>query len=393
MTDEREAAAGKPRAVRFDPNRVLNYTLAALLGGALVGLVQLAVWAPRPGAERDALDPLKTPPARYDWTAQPSPAFPVPPYARFLEQVKIVIDPGHGGRAERPNWKRGPTGLREAEVNLRIALFLRDFLRAAGAQVTLTREDDAYLHEEDAIDLQLRADIANQQQADLLVSIHHNLADSADANFTTVFYHGRPDDSPASLAAARHLLAGLNDALRLERHIGSALQSDYAIYPPPKDGFAILRHARVPAVLTEASFYSNLQEEQRLRDPVYNRREAYGLFLGLARWAQAGLPRVRLVSPENGRLKPGKPVVVRLDDGLRERGDMGSDLSMVFASSIVVRLDDEPVAFEYDADKHEVRFTPPALAVFKSAELYVNFLNKYGQPVLHPLIELRSGVE
>jgi N-acetylmuramoyl-L-alanine amidase len=68
----------------------------------------------------------------------PRPAAEVPGYAKYLQGLKICVDPGHGGCGARPGYKRGPTGVREAEVNLRVALFLRDMLEAAGASVVMT---------------------------------------------------------------------------------------------------------------------------------------------------------------------------------------------------------------------------------------------------------------
>ena len=332
------------------------------------------------------MDPLRSSVRDYDWSAQPAPAFPLPPYARFLENVKIVLDPGHGGRADRKGWKCGPTGLREAEVNLCVAQLLRGFLDAAGAEVVLTRTSDVYLDRNDSADLRKRIAVANRVRADLFLSIHHNGADSSEANYTSVFYHATPDHSPASLDAARHLLTGLNEALRLEQHLGCGLVSDYAIYPGK--GFAVLRQAEVPAVLTEASFHSNPREERRLRDPVYNRREAYGLFLGLARWAQAGLPRVYLIDPPDGRLEAGKPVVVGFDDGLGRRGGLGTELPQVRAETLVVESYGEPVRYSVDFGERRLRISPTRELRQKGGRLYVDFANVFGQHVLHPWVEL-----
>jgi N-acetylmuramoyl-L-alanine amidase len=253
---------------------------------------------PNPAAATAApgkLDPASSRPDQYDWTHLPDPSFPIPPYAKFLQDVAIVVDPGHVGQSEknRPSgWKRGPTGLREAEANLRVARYLRDFLETSGATVIMTREQDVPLDISDEEDLADRAAIANKARGDLLVSIHHNAADKPEPNYTAVFYHADGAGSPASLDAARNLLTGINDALRLEKHGDCGLWSDLTMYP---NGFGLLRRLEIPGVLCESSFHTNPDEERRLRDPVYNRREAYGMFLGLARWAQSGLPRVELV--------------------------------------------------------------------------------------------------
>jgi N-acetylmuramoyl-L-alanine amidase len=305
--------------------------------------------------------------------------------------VRIVLDPGHGGRADRKGWKCGPTGLREAVVNLRVALFLREFLNAVGADVTLTRDSDVYLDPNDCADLQKRVEIANRLRADLFLSIHHNAADnSSQANYTSLFYHATPDDSPASLDAVRYLLTGLNDALRLEQHLGCALVSDYEIFP--EKGFRVLREAEVPAVLSEASFHSNPQEEERLRDEVYNRREAYGLFLGLARWAQAGLPRVTLIEPADGRVAPGQPIIVALDDDLRTRGGLGTGVPPLRAGSLVVQMGEEPVPYQADLEQGRLEIRPPAAVALRGGRLYVSFANAFGQHVLHPWLRLRPSV-
>ena len=75
-----------------------------------------------------------------------------------------------------------------------------------------------------------RIGLANKLRADLFLSIHHNGADNPQPNYTTVFYHGDPGHSPASLCAARYLLTGVNDALRLEQHLSCALLSDRELY-------------------------------------------------------------------------------------------------------------------------------------------------------------------
>ena len=363
-----------------------SYVLAAVLGGVLVWL---GSWALKPAPRPLSPDPLRSSFDDYAWVAQPEPAFPLPPYAGFLAGRTVVLDPGHGGRADRAGWKCGPTGLREAEVNLRVAQFLRGFLAATEVNVVLTREADVYLAVDDKADLLARVAIANELRADLFLSIHHNAGKSAEANYTSVFYHGTPDHSPASLDVARHLLAGLRDALRLEQQLACGLVSDYAIFPGK--GFAVLRAAEVPAVLTESSFHSNPAEEQRLRDPVYNRREAYGLFLGLARWAQAGLPAVRLIQPEDGRVKAGETIIVALDDGLTRRGGFGLNLPQTRSDSLLVELDGRPLSHSVDFAQRQVRITPTRAMASRGARLRVDFANVFGQHVLHPWIELRPG--
>lgn len=367
--------------------RVVPFVAGLLVGGTAIGIwfgvaAMRAARVPVPKPP----DPVTTPAEVYDWTKLPEPAFPIPPYARYLEGVSIVLDPGHGGRADREGWKRGPTGLREAVVNLRVALFLRDFLVAAGAEVVLTRESDVYLDPADAEDLRKRAEIANRRRADLFLSIHHNGAENPDANFTTVFYHESADHSPASLCAARYLLDGLDEALRLEQLTACPLANDTLI--ARNSGFAVLRLTEGPAVLTESCFHSNPQQEQLLRDPVYNRREAYGLFLGLARWARAGLPRFAISRPAQGAVRRGEKLVLELDDGIRGRAGWGSETFRILADSLVVRLDGEKLAATIARSRHEATVTIPRRAKTGRREMYVDFETVFGQHVLRPRMEV-----
>lgn len=372
--------SAKAAAVRL----VGPYVLSAALGG-------LAVWyfMATPTPDNSSRASVRHTLSRSAWTTPPEPEFPLPPYAHFLEGVRIVLDPGHGGRGERKGWKRGPTGLREAEVNLRVALILRDYLESAGARVALTRDSDVYLDRNAKADLRKRIEMANRMRADLFLSIHHNGANSPDANYTTVFYHATPDHSPASLDVARCLLTGLSGALRLEQHLNCGIVSDYALYPD--EGFAVLRQAEVPAVLSEASFHSNPGEEQRLRDPAYNRREAYGLFLGLARWAQGGLPRVSLIPPAQSEGMPADQVAVLFDDGLARRGGLGMHLPQLRRDSLVVELGGRPVPYTLDLAKHRLLIEPPREDRERGGRLRVDFANVFGQHVLHPWIPLAAG--
>ncbi|HKB15371.1 MAG TPA: N-acetylmuramoyl-L-alanine amidase, partial [Planctomycetota bacterium] len=269
--------------------------------------------------------------------AQPPIAYAIPPWARHLKGVRVAIDPGHGGDADRPGYKRGPTGVREAEANLRVGLALAGMLEAAGAIPVLTRREDR------DVSLVERARIAEREGCDLFLSIHHNAISDPSRNFGTVWVHADPDHSPASLDLAWSIHREVNRILDLPQSADCPILSDRLMY---ERGFAVLREASMPAVLSEASFHTNPEEERRLSDPEYNRREAYGHFLGLARHAEGGLPRASLLAP---RVGPADPVLrVALDDGLQARKGWGSDRPRILEGSISVRVDGLPVPHDYD---------------------------------------------
>ncbi len=303
--------------------------------------------------------------------------WPVPPYARYLEGVRICLDPGHGGDAHKRGYKRGPSGVREAEVNLRVAKYLRTCLQAAGADVRLTREAD--------LDSSLaeRAEVANRWPADLFVSLHHNAIGKPDVNRTAVFKHVGVDYRPANLDLARYLCQGLLQAFQFPQIAGDSIKSDQLIYDV---GFGVLRNADVTAALTESSFFSNPEEEQRLRTAEHNFMEAYGLFDGLARYAYAGLPRQKLVEPADGRVIPGETgvLVFELDDGLRNRKSWGAERPAILSSSIDVRLDGQPLDFTFRNEGHRLTVALPNDLSPGGHRVEIQFVNKHKNSVLDP---------
>ena len=197
----------------------------------------------------------------------------------------IVVDPGHGGTAATDSYRVGPTGEREEWVDLRVALILRDLLEARGARVLLTRDADT------DVPLRARADLARDSAADAFVSIHHNATADPTVNFPIIYYHGYSSANEAGVKLARHLARHLTDAL----FGGSAepsVVSDHVIFAG--SGTAVLRHSYgIPGVIGEASFFTNPEEEQRLRDPAWNRREAEAYVRALADFFAEPVPPIR----------------------------------------------------------------------------------------------------
>jgi len=285
-----------------------------------------------------------------DWSELPKAHYTIPPYARYLAPFKIALDPGHGGMADLPGYKRGPTGKREAIMNLNVAKFLKEFLENAGATVVLTRDADAY------VSLAERVETAERAGCDFLISLHHNASSNPQTNFAAVFYHMRPDSSPVSMDLARNIYFGLVDALHLPQVSDEGLLSDQYIYP---GGFGLLRHAHIPAVLLESSFFSNPNEEERLMDQTYNRREAYGIFLGLAKWAASGIPKAELLQPR-GITREKKPhIVYALRDGITDRANRADRPLLVYSRSIALKIDGKDMPVEIDWPRRRMLCMPP----------------------------------
>lgn len=268
----------------------------------------------------------------------------IPSYARHLKGIKICLDPGHGGQEHIPDFKRGPTGLREAEINLKVAKYLQGLLEKVGVTVIMTRNDDSY------VSLADRSEIANENRVDFFISIHHNGIDNnPEINYTSTWYHGDADDSRASLDLARYIQRGVSDALWLPNSPPTGLYSDKLIVA---SGFGVLRLTNCPAIVCEASFYTNPEEEARLKNDQYLKREAYGYFLGIARYVEAGFPKGLLITPENRSVIQSKTPTIKIKvmDGLHERGAWMLKRQQVFTNSINVKINELDYPFQYDRD-------------------------------------------
>jgi N-acetylmuramoyl-L-alanine amidase len=176
-----------------------------------------------------------------------------------LQGLKICIDPGHGG-AELG--AIGPSGAREAQINLAIALKLRDQLRKEGATVFMTREDDS------DVSLNDRVEIARAKGADLLISVHNNaLPDGRDPikehGTSTYYYH--PQSKP------------LAQALESALSRGAGLQPIGARY----QNLALCRPSSMQAVLVEVGFMVNPDEFALLIDDNFQQKAAASLKDGL----------------------------------------------------------------------------------------------------------------
>lgn len=175
----------------------------------------------------------------------------------------IILDPGHGGADAG---SLSPGGLREKELNLVVAVRLKEKLEALGAEVLLTREDDRYLWLYD------RVAIANRAGGSVLLSIHANYHDNRKVNGLEIWHHPEREGS-ATLAAAlaKSVLA------RTKQHFRGIMAS--------KD-FVLPREAEMPAVIFEMGFISNPEEEKLLKSEEFQEKIAEGLCQGLLAYFQ-----------------------------------------------------------------------------------------------------------
>ncbi len=211
-------------------------------------------------------------------------------YSPYLKNIIFFIDPGHGGEDRR---NKGSKGLAiEADVNLRVGLALRSFIRLTGAKVIMSRDKDT------TVALKDRSLLANKSGADIFISIHSNAPGQEgdnSTNFTSTYYHATESDyeyEPMERDLAKYIQRDLAYAMRNSGGPGSfdGTYSDYHIYP--KQGFSVLRLTTIPSVLIEAGFHTSSWEEPRLASEDFNRVEAWGIFKGLCRYFKAGIPKI-----------------------------------------------------------------------------------------------------
>jgi len=216
-----------------------------------------------------------------------------PPDMSSLAGRRICIDPGHGGRW--PGAVAPSNRLRESDVNLHVALALRELLRAAGAEVVLTRESDTALDANRlSQDLSSRPERASRMNAEAFISIHHNahIVEGSDKNDLEVYY--KLGDAGPSLDLAQCMMREM--ALRVRQD------------PDPKrllpGNYKVLREARVPAVLMETSYMTQARNAAFMATRYGVEKEAAGLASGLAAYFALDPPAVlshNLVEYAGGR--------------------------------------------------------------------------------------------
>ena len=190
-----------------------------------------------------------------------------PPKSPGLAGKVIALDPGHGGHDPGA---MGPTGLFEKDVNLTIALALRDMLTQAGATVVMKRDRDIALRPPEATqraELIARVVASRAAWPDIFLSIHNNHlghGDAAAVAGTETYYH-----TPMSAQPAWTIHKALCERLGTQsRRVA-------------RRSFCVLRETEAPRVLVECAYISHPDEEALLADDAFLHRAAEGLRSGL----------------------------------------------------------------------------------------------------------------
>ena len=283
--------------------------------GEFIGRIEQKSDAPSSAAPQPPPPPPQQPPPPASLAKAPTP-LPMDEQRSINRLVVVAIDPGHGG--EDPG-AIGPTGLREKDVVLAVAIKLRDRLNSVpGMRAMLTRDADFFvpLHE--------RVRKARRVQADLLVSIHADAFITPAARGASVFAlseHGATSAAARWMAAKENAADGvggvslpavkdaqvlramadmsttaqIKDSLSIGREVLSLIGRVGALHKRSVEqaGFAVLKAPDIPSILVETAFISNPDEEAKLRDDGYQDKLVEALHTGIRRYFARNPPLAR----------------------------------------------------------------------------------------------------
>ena len=283
-------------------------------------LGELIARVDRPGG---VMPPAPKPPPAASSPPLQTPAPPPPPAPATDEErrrvdrlIIVALDPGHGG--EDPG-AIGPTGLREKDVVLALALQLRDELNAVpGMRVMMTRDADFF------VPLNERVRKARRVQADLFVSLHADAFFKPEARGASVF---ALSTRGASSSAARWMadkenaadaVGGVNvgkvrdpqllqamldmsttaqikDSLKIGGEVLQRIGRVGRLHKAQVEqaGFAVLKAPDIPSILVETAFISNPEEEARLRDKDFRQELVKAVASGIKRYFERNPPLAR----------------------------------------------------------------------------------------------------
>ncbi len=228
----------------------------------------------------------------------PNPRYTAPE-GEPLEGWRICVDPGHGGQIFGKT--RGYTGgtrscvtdQTESDANLRVGLFLWDLLTQAGAEVVMTRTFETRLSEDCFAEpsseeykknrfeeLNIRCRVAEANDCDFLVSIHHNAFRSSNVNFSTAFFF-------ESGGSGQNEVEHPSEAVEMSRTLASAITEGLGkrlglkTRPPRHGNYHLLRETSLPSVIVECAFMTNPEQARWMEAPAYSRLAALGIFEGI----------------------------------------------------------------------------------------------------------------
>jgi len=192
-------------------------------------------------------------------------------YATTLSKtdLTVIVDAGHGlpdGGAV------GVSGSIEQEINLDIALKLREVLEGKGIRVIMTREDqngiwdseNGSIREKKVEDMNNRLRIMEESSADLFISIHMNSYPNHTTSGLRIFYD--PNHEKVKPLAEN-----------IQYRIRDITGTNINLVKSADESLFLMKNSPIPAILVECGFLSNPQEEKKLQEEDYQSRLAWAM--------------------------------------------------------------------------------------------------------------------
>ncbi|WP_310602327.1 N-acetylmuramoyl-L-alanine amidase [Anaerosporobacter sp.] len=222
----------------------------------------------------------------------------VPEENLYIEKIeeesqtpKIAIDAGHGGVDAGCNREN----VLEKEINLSIAMLLKDRLEEKGYDVVMIRNGDY------GLSLEERVKIAEEEHADIFVSIHQNVCEESDKvkGIETWYY---PDESGNNkrLAGVIH-----QQTMQVIDTKDRGLRESAELY--------VIRETSMPSCLIETGFMTNKKERELLATKKYQKQLAEGIAQGIEFYFH---PKTMYLTFDDG---PSKENTIAILDILKER--------------------------------------------------------------------------
>jgi len=185
---------------------------------------------------------------------------------------KIIIDAGHGipdcGASSQ-------SGIKESEINLKIANELKKLLEKAKFKVIMTRSDENSLSNlkkgNKSDDMKKRVQIRNNSGGDIFISIHLNHFSQSQYRGAQVFYNPVNEKNAILAEALQNKLIKVADPNNTR-----TIKSTESLY--------VLNGSNIPCALVECGFLSNTEEAKLLSDEKYQKIIAKSLYLGICQY-------------------------------------------------------------------------------------------------------------
>lgn len=185
----------------------------------------------------------------------------------------VVIDAGHGGFDPG---KVGINGAQEKDINLKIALQVKEFLEANDIRVVMTRETEEGLYDADASnkkvqDMKRRIALIEEASPELTVSIHQNSYPEEYVHGAQVFYYSGST-------------SGKQLAEVIQTQLVTKADPENTRQIKANDSYYLLKKTGVPIVIVECGFLSNQAEAEKLCSEEYQEKLAWAIHMGIIQY-------------------------------------------------------------------------------------------------------------